>query len=102
MVSFILPSPPPPSVWGIAFPHTILATGTVLRCDIFVDTIQKIEIITTTKEVLLEEVRELEVGAFDGEGRHLCISQALACFRVTHDMGVIIFMSKTMSQLNCI
>lgn len=43
--------------------------GIVLRCDVFVDTISRIEITTRTRELLLEEEPErFEVQAFDEEG----------------------------------
>lgn len=55
-----------------------LGNNTVLPCDVWVDTIQRIEIVTRTRE-LEEEVPEmLHVRAFDEEGRHLCISQTAA------------------------
>ena len=41
----------------------------------FVDTIHKIEITTTTRELLLEEAPEMfDVRAFDEEGTRLCVS----------------------------
>lgn len=56
-----------------------LGNDTVIPCDVLVDTIQRIEIVTRTRE-LEEEVPEMfHVRAFDEEGRHLCISQADAC-----------------------
>ena len=46
--------------------------GIVLRCDVFVDTIQRIEITTRTRELLLEEEPErFELQAFDDEGKKL-------------------------------
>ena len=43
--------------------------GIVLRCDVFVDTISRIEITTRTRELLLEEEPErFELQAFDEEG----------------------------------
>jgi nuclear pore complex protein Nup210 len=48
------------------------ATGLVLRCDVYVDTIYRIEITTRTRELLLEEEPEkFEVRAFDDEGKDL-------------------------------
>ncbi|XP_019850496.1 PREDICTED: nuclear pore membrane glycoprotein 210-like [Amphimedon queenslandica] len=44
-------------------------TGLTLRCDVYVDTISRIEITTRTRELLLEEEPEkFEVRAFDDEG----------------------------------
>ena len=44
--------------------------GIVLRCDVFVDTISRIEITTRTRELLLEEEPErFEVQAYDEEGK---------------------------------
>lgn len=41
----------------------------MLRCDVFVDTIHRIEITTRSRELLLEEEPErFELQAFDGEG----------------------------------
>ena len=49
--------------------HTHTATGLELRCDVFVDTIDHIEITTRTRELLLEEEPErFELQAFDDEG----------------------------------
>ena len=43
-------------------------TGQQLRCDVFVDTIKRIEITTTTRELLLEEAPEMfDVRSFDDE-----------------------------------
>ncbi len=43
--------------------------GIVLRCDVFVDTISRIEITTRTRELLLEEEPErFELQALDDEG----------------------------------
>ncbi len=43
--------------------------GIILRCDVFVDTISRIEITTRTRELLLEEEPErFELQAFDEEG----------------------------------
>ena len=56
-------------------PLTPAATSIHLRCDVFVDTIHKIEITTTTRELLLEEAPEMfDVRAFDEEGTRLCVS----------------------------
>jgi len=47
----------------------VIDTGLVLRCDVFVDTIHRIEIVTTTRELLLDEAPEVfDVRAFDDEG----------------------------------
>ena len=49
-------------------------TGIELRCDVFVDTIHRIEIVTTTRELLLDEAPEVfDVRAFDDEGVCLCL-----------------------------
>jgi len=48
-------------------------TGIELRCDVFVDTIHRIEIVTTTRELLLDEAPEVfDVRAFDDEGVSVC------------------------------
>ena len=45
------------------------ATGIMLRCDVFVDTIHRIEIATTTRELLLGEAPEVfDVYGYDEEG----------------------------------
>ena len=72
----------PPSFVFLCFPFPFpslpslapfAATGTQLRCDVFVDTIHKIEITTTTRELLLEEAPEMfDVRAFDEEGTQVC------------------------------
>lgn len=36
-----------------------LATGTVLRCDVIVDAISDIEIVTVTREIYLEDAPEM-------------------------------------------
>lgn len=49
--------------------HALAATGLELRCDVFVDTINHIEITTRTRELLLEEEPErFELQAYDDEG----------------------------------
>ena len=48
-------------------------SGQVLRCDVFVDAVVRIEITTRTRELLLEEEPErFELRAFDNEGRGTC------------------------------
>ena len=45
-------------------------TGHVLRCDVFVNRISRIEITTTTRELLLGQSPELlDVQAYDDTGR---------------------------------
>ena len=56
-------------VYSHTHTHTHTATGLELRCDVFVDTIDHIEITTRTRELLLEEEPErFELQAFDDEG----------------------------------
>ena len=51
------------------YPH-VTATGQTLRCDVFVDTIHRMEITTRTRELLLEEEPErFEILGFDNEGK---------------------------------
>ena len=62
-------------------------TGIELRCDVFVDTIHRIEIVTTTRELLLDEAPEVfDVRAFDDEGclcvRWCVLSLCVVCVRV--------------------
>ena len=74
-------------------------TGRVLRCDVFVDTIERIEIVTTTRELLLDEAPEVfDVRAFDSEGVCVCTCVCLcvrmclcvrACMRVDPSMCMI-------------
>ena len=46
----------------------------MLRCDVFVDKVHKIEITTTTRELLLGESPEVfDVQAFDEEGESLLL-----------------------------
>ena len=53
----------------IYFIISCLATGIILRCDVFVDTINRIEIATTTRELLLGETPEVfDVYGYDEEG----------------------------------
>lgn len=48
-----------------------LVTSMILRSDVFVDTISKIEILTTTRELLLGEPPEVcHIQAFDTEGNN--------------------------------
>ena len=47
-----------------------VATGQTLRCDVFVDTVHRIEITTRTRELLLEEEPErFEIVGYDEEGK---------------------------------
>jgi hypothetical protein len=43
-------------------------SGRVLRCEVFVDSIDRIEILTTTRSMYKEEDEVLQVQAFDAEG----------------------------------
>lgn len=48
--------------------------GQVLRCDVLIDAIQRLEIVTTTRELYVEEApEEFEVRAYDDQGRGLFI-----------------------------
>ena len=54
-----------------------------MRCDVFVDTIHRIEIVTTTRELLLDEAPEVfDVRAFDDEGVCVVCVCVRACVRV--------------------
>lgn len=45
-------------------------TGYVLRCDVIVDVIKSLSIVTTTRELFMEEAPEMfEVRAYDNQGR---------------------------------
>ena len=58
-------------------------TGIELRCDVFVDTIHRIEIVTTTRELLLDEAPEVfDVRAFDDEGVSVRLSVFVICVSV--------------------
>lgn len=49
---------------------TLLVTGVLLRSDVFVDIISLIEIVTTTRELLLGESPEVcHIQAFDSKGK---------------------------------
>ena len=49
---------------------TPLVTGVLLRSDVFVDIISLIEIVTTTRELLLGESPEVcHIQAFDSKGK---------------------------------
>ena len=64
-----------------AFPSLSISRaggGVTLRCDVFVDTIYRIEITTRTRELLLEEEPErFELQAFDDEGEWMWFSTCL-------------------------
>lgn len=48
-----------------------LATGEVLRCDVILDVIDKLDVLTTTRELYLEEAPEtFELWAQDSQGKH--------------------------------
>ena len=52
--------------------YCVVGGGIVLRCDVFVDTIFRIEITTRSRELLLEEEPErFELQAFDEEGKYI-------------------------------
>ncbi len=49
--------------------YSYTASGVLLRCDVFVDTVHRIEIATTTRELLLGESPEVfDVFGYDEEG----------------------------------
>lgn len=49
-----------------------LATGQVLRCDAIVDVISEIQIVSTTRELYLEDSPlELKIHALDSEGERV-------------------------------
>ena len=64
------------------YPH-VTATGQTLRCDVFVDTIHRMEITTRTRELLLEEEPErFEILGFDNEGKDKIHSPHLQIFLI--------------------
>ena len=78
------PLPPLPSLPSYPFViHHLLAPcadASVVKCDVFVDTINRIEITTTSRELVQDDMpQRLDVRGFDAKGRQLCISQALSC-----------------------
>lgn len=49
-----------------------LATGEVLRCDVILDVIDNLGVLTTTRELYLEEAPEtFELWAQDSQGKYL-------------------------------
>ena len=55
----------------VLFSDIVLFNGMILRSDVFVDSISTIEILTTTRELLLGEPPEVcHIQAFDTEGRN--------------------------------
>lgn len=54
-----------------------LATGEVLRCDVILDIIDKLDVLTTTRELYLEEAPEtFELWAQDSQGnKHLSVKK---------------------------
>lgn len=58
-----------PSYTVLSWHCVSVGGGIVLRCDVFVDTIHRIEITTRTRELLLEEEPErFELQGYDEEG----------------------------------
>lgn len=54
----------------LCFVITLSVTGVLLRSDVFVDIISEIEIVTTTRELLLGESPEVcHIQAFDSKGK---------------------------------
>ena len=54
----------------MCFVIRLLVTGVLLRSDVFVDVISLIEIVTTTRELLLGESPEVcHIQAFDSQGK---------------------------------
>lgn len=57
-----------------------LATGQVLRCDAIVDVISEIQIVSTTRELYLEDSPlELKINALDSEGKCVLYTFILMC-----------------------
>lgn len=55
-------------------------TGQVLRCDAIVDIIHGIQIVSTTRELYLEDSPlELKIQALDSEGKQLISVETLHC-----------------------
>lgn len=55
-------------------------TGQVLRCDAIVDIIHGIQIVSTTRELYLEDSPlELKIQALDSEGKQLISVETLQC-----------------------
>ena len=59
----------------LCFLIPLLVTGVLLRSDVFVDIISSIEIVTTTRELLLGESPEVcHIQAFDSKGKKQLLS----------------------------
>lgn len=55
-------------------------TGQVLRCDAIVDIIHGIQIVSTTRELYLEDSPlELKIQALDSEGKRFISAETLCC-----------------------
>lgn len=51
-----------------------LATGEILRCDVILDVIEQLGVLTTTRELYLEEAPEtFELWAQDSQGMYMCM-----------------------------
>lgn len=51
--------------------NTLLTvSGRLLRCEVFVDKVVRIEILTTTRTMYKDEVETLQIQAYDSEGKN--------------------------------
>lgn len=64
----------------VLFLTSLQATGQVLRCDAIVDIIHGIQIVSTTRELYLEDSPlKLKIQALDSEGKQFTCTETLRC-----------------------
>ncbi len=67
-----------------------LSTGNLLRCDVFVDAIIRIDIVTRTRVLHLDDVELFDIEAFDSEGNQFSNLEGAAIHTLYTPLHVLV------------
>jgi nuclear pore complex protein Nup210 len=62
-------------------------TGRVLRCEVFIDSIARIEILTTARSLYRDDVQEVQVQAFDTQGNIFSSVEGLGAWKISSSLS---------------
>lgn len=64
-------------------------TGRVLRCEVFIDSIARLEILTTARSLYRDDLQEVQVQAFDSQGNIFSSVEGLGSSQIYHPRSLL-------------